>query len=151
MQETSSATRHEILDSAKTRERQRIPTEGSERNATAFLTSSCRSMRESELARVCQLNSFPPSPVTYPAFLLSSTHSAMLRPQFLAQSSRTAARRLYSSRGPLFFRKLHRNGRLTPHSTPVTSYMHPVCTTRRCPPPSLEETKLLLGYAIIYN
>jgi len=95
------------------------------------------------------VNSFPPpSPATHPTFLPSS---AMLRPQFLAQSSKAVARRLYSSRGPFFLQKLRRNGRFTHYSAPVTPYMHPVCPTCCCSSPSPEETKLFMGYAIASN
>ena len=49
-------------------------------------------------------NSFtPPSPATHPTFLPFCLLT-MLRPQLIAQSSRNAARRLYSSRGPFFSR-----------------------------------------------
>ena len=54
VRERSSATRRETLGTVEIGARTQRPTEGSERNATAFLTSSCRSMRVCELARVCQ-------------------------------------------------------------------------------------------------
>jgi hypothetical protein len=101
-------------------------------------------MRVCELARACQ---FLSSSFTRNPFVRHLP--TMLRPQFLAQSSRAAARRLYSSRGSFFLQKRRRNGPLIPYSAPVTPYMRPACSTRRCSSSSLEETKPFLGYAIM--
>ena len=51
----------------------------------------------------------------------------------------------------LFLRNFCWNCRLTPPSTPVTHYMHPVHPTRRSFSPSLKETKPFSGCAIISN